>query len=126
MRVLLHHPKREVAFKGPCSVGKLLKGLELLPETVLVIRNDTLATEDEMLQDGETIEIRPVISGGSPLASTPRKNRPSEIGEQEGEASLYRRGAWGMGALEVLHRTAQAPILDDASPYSQEKMNGSL
>ena len=42
----------------------MLKELKLLPETVLVIRGEELATEDDMVRDEETLEIRPVISGG--------------------------------------------------------------
>jgi sulfur carrier protein len=64
MRVLLHHPKCEVELKGPRRVRDVLKELKLLPETVLVIKGDMLATEDETVRDEDTIEIRPVISGG--------------------------------------------------------------
>lgn len=51
--------------QGPKQVRALLGELQLLPETVLVIRNDALVTEDELVADTDTIEIRPVISGGS-------------------------------------------------------------
>ena len=64
MRVLLQHPKRETEIKGPRTVGQLLKRLNLLPEAVLVLRGDELVTEDEALKEEDTIEIRPVISGG--------------------------------------------------------------
>lgn len=50
--------------KGPKKVSDLLRELKILPDTVLVIRGDALATEDETLRDEDTIEIRPVISGG--------------------------------------------------------------
>lgn len=65
MRVLLHHPKREMEIKGPRRIGEVLRELQLLPETVLVIKGNDLATEDEVVSDGDTIEIRPVISGGA-------------------------------------------------------------
>ena len=65
MRVLLHHPRREVQIKGPRRVYEVLKELSLLPETVLVIKNNELATEDETVKDEDTLEIRPVISGGA-------------------------------------------------------------
>lgn len=64
MRVVFHHPKRETELKGPITVERLLKQFELLPESVLVIRGDDLVTEDEVLNDRDTVEIRPVISGG--------------------------------------------------------------
>ncbi|MEK9172056.1 MAG: MoaD/ThiS family protein, partial [Nitrospirota bacterium] len=62
--VLLNHPVREVDVKGPRRVKDLLKELNLLPETVLVVRGDDLVTEDDMLRDDDRIEIRPVMSGG--------------------------------------------------------------
>jgi sulfur carrier protein len=64
MKVLLNHPVREVDVKGPRRVKDLLKELNLLPETVLVVRGDDLVTEDDLLRDDDRIEIRPVMSGG--------------------------------------------------------------
>jgi len=64
MKVLLNHPVREVELKGPRRVREVLKELNLLPESVLVVRGDDLVTEDELLRDEDRIEIRPVISGG--------------------------------------------------------------
>lgn len=64
MKVLLNHPVREVDVKGPRRVKDLLKELNLLSETVLVVRGDELVTEDDMLRDDDHIEIRPVMSGG--------------------------------------------------------------
>ncbi len=65
MRVLLHHPRREIQLKGPRRVAEILRELKLLPETVLVIRGNDLTTEDEVIGDEDTVEIRPVISGGA-------------------------------------------------------------
>ena len=64
MTVLLNHPVREVQVKGPKRVKELLRDLNLMPETVLVVRGDDLVTEDDTLRDEDRIEIRPVISGG--------------------------------------------------------------
>ena len=64
MKILLNHPVREVEVKGPRRVREVLKELNLLPESVLVVRGDDLVTEDELLADEDRIEIRPVISGG--------------------------------------------------------------
>ena len=50
--------------KGPRRVREVLKELNLLPESVLVVRGDDLVTEEELLRDEDRIEIRPVISGG--------------------------------------------------------------
>jgi len=65
MRVVLQHPMRETEIHGPRTVGQLLKRLNLIPESVLVLRGDELVTEDEALKDTDTVEIRPVISGGA-------------------------------------------------------------
>ena len=64
MTVFLNHPSREVQVKGPKLVKDLLQELNLLPETVLVVRGDDLVTEDDILRDADRVEIRPVISGG--------------------------------------------------------------
>lgn len=64
MNVILRNPTREVAIAGPISVTKLLRRLNLNRESVLVVRNGTLVPGDALLADDETIEIRPVISGG--------------------------------------------------------------
>jgi sulfur carrier protein len=64
VKVLLRNPRRELEMPGPVRVSKLLETLGINPETVLVIRNDTLVTHDAKLEEPDTVEIRPVISGG--------------------------------------------------------------
>jgi len=64
MKVLLRNPRRELELVGPLRVHALLDRLELNRESVLVIRGDTLVPGDALLDDSDTIEIRPVISGG--------------------------------------------------------------
>ena len=71
MQVQLSHPARTIEVKGPKKVKELLRELNLVVEAHLVIKGDDLVTEDEMLYDGDQIEIRPVISGGSPLTPYP-------------------------------------------------------
>ena len=65
MKVVLRNPRRELEVAGPISVIALLNRLELNRESVLVIRGDELIPGDAMLEDAQTIEIRPVISGGA-------------------------------------------------------------
>ncbi len=64
MKVYLTNPTNELDIQGPMRVKQLLEQLQLTPEAYLVIRSDELVTEDEKLNDGDTIEIRSVISGG--------------------------------------------------------------
>jgi sulfur carrier protein len=64
MKVLLRNPRRELEVAGPVSVVSLLARLDINRESVLVIRGDTLVPGDAVLDDADTVEIRPVISGG--------------------------------------------------------------
>ncbi len=64
MRVLLHQPRREIEVTGAASVKALLNRLDLVSESVLVIREDELLTDEERLRPDDVIELRPVISGG--------------------------------------------------------------
>lgn len=65
MKVLLRNPRREIEVEGGRSVDRLLDDLGLSREAHLVIRNGTLVPGDARLDDGDTIEVRPVISGGA-------------------------------------------------------------
>ena len=65
MKVKLRNPDRMVEVKGPRNVVALLKDLDIVPEAVLVIRDGTLMTRDEVVGDEDTIEVRPVLSGGA-------------------------------------------------------------
>lgn len=64
MKVLLRNPKREVELAGGRTVNRLLDDLELSREAHLVIRNGTLVPGDARLDEGDHVEVRPVISGG--------------------------------------------------------------
>jgi sulfur carrier protein len=65
MKVLLRNPQREMEVDGPLRVHALLERLDLNRESVLVIVGDTLVPGDALLDDHDTVEIRPVISGGA-------------------------------------------------------------
>jgi sulfur carrier protein len=65
MKVVLRNPRREVEVTGNRRVKEILRELDILPETVLVIRGDDLVTADQVVSDADIIELRPVMSGGS-------------------------------------------------------------
>jgi sulfur carrier protein ThiS len=66
MKVRLRNPDRDVEVAGPRRVREVLSELGIDPDTVLVIRQRALVTREEALDDADEIEVRPVISGGSP------------------------------------------------------------
>jgi sulfur carrier protein len=65
VKVVLRNPRREVEVAGGRRVKDVLRELDILPETVLVIRGDELITADQIVRDADTIELRPVMSGGA-------------------------------------------------------------
>jgi sulfur carrier protein len=74
--VKLRNPKREIEVSGPKRVHVLLAELGVNRESVLVIRGDTLVVGDELLDDADTVEVRPVISGGAVAGSDAGGGRP--------------------------------------------------
>lgn len=62
--VVLRNPRREVQVVGGRRVKDILVELDVVPETVLVIRGDELITADQTVRDGDVLELRPVMSGG--------------------------------------------------------------
>lgn len=64
MKVLLRNPRREVELDGIKRVADLFRRLELVSESYLVIRQGELLTSLDQLDEHDTVELRPVISGG--------------------------------------------------------------
>ena len=64
MKVILRNPRREIAVDGKRRVKDLLVELDILPSTVLVIRDNELLTSDAMVGGDDVLEVRPVMSGG--------------------------------------------------------------
>ena len=65
MKVILRNPRREVEIEGNAQVREVLRRLDVIPETVLVIRDGELLMKTDVVGDEDTIELRPVISGGA-------------------------------------------------------------
>ena len=65
MEIRLEPQGKRVMLSGRRRVGDLVRSLDLVAGTVMVIRGDQLLTDDEMVEDGDAIEVRAVISGGT-------------------------------------------------------------
>ncbi len=66
MQVRLEPQGKQITVSGRRRVGDLVQSLGILTGTVMVIRGDELLTDDEFVDDDDTIELRAVISGGAP------------------------------------------------------------
>jgi sulfur carrier protein ThiS len=64
MQIMLLPQRKNITLEGRRRVGDILRQLNLLPGTVMVIRGDELVTDQEFIEAEESIEIRNVISGG--------------------------------------------------------------
>jgi len=65
VKIRLRNPSREVELAGRKRVKDILRELDILPGTVIVIRGSDLLTADEVVGDSDELEVRPVMSGGS-------------------------------------------------------------
>lgn len=66
MKIILRNPRREVELAGATTVTQVLDHLDIVPEAVLVIRDGELLLKTDLVEEGDVIELRPVISGGAP------------------------------------------------------------
>lgn len=68
MSVKLVLRNKEYEVKAGMALLDALKKCGIAPESVIATREGELMTEDELLQDGETIKLIAVISGGNARA----------------------------------------------------------
>jgi len=64
IRVRMPQKKSEMEIPGPKRVADILAAASIRPTTAIVIRGKQLLTKDQRVEDGETIEILSVVSGG--------------------------------------------------------------
>ncbi len=64
IRVRLPQKQRELAVPGPKRVMDILAAVGVRPTTVLVTQGKKLLTKDQRVEDGETVDIISVVSGG--------------------------------------------------------------
>jgi sulfur carrier protein len=65
MQVRLEPQGKVLTIAGRRRVGDLVQSLGILAGTVMVIRGEDLLTDDEFVDDSDSIELRAVISGGA-------------------------------------------------------------
>ncbi len=63
MEVFVERERRTLQ-RSEGSVAELLASLDINPQTVLVVKNDALVTEDESLDPEDSVRILSVVSGG--------------------------------------------------------------
>ena len=64
MKVIIHRDSAVKEIKGSHTVEKALRILNIIPETVLVVKEGRLVTLDTKIEEDEEIEVIPVVSGG--------------------------------------------------------------
>ena len=64
IRVRFPQKKRELEFPGPRRVMDILAEAGVRPSTVIVTRGKQLLTKDHRVEDGETVDVISVVSGG--------------------------------------------------------------
>jgi sulfur carrier protein len=65
VKVILRLPERkEVEVRGDRPLKEVLLELGLNPETVVAVRGEELLTLDQVVGEGETLEVLSAISGG--------------------------------------------------------------
>ncbi len=62
--VRMPQKNKEMEIPGPRRVLDILADAGVRPTTVIVTRGRQLLTKDQRVEDGETIEILSVVSGG--------------------------------------------------------------
>jgi sulfur carrier protein ThiS len=64
IRVRMPQKKKELEIPGPKRVMDILAAAGVRPTTVLVTQGRKLLTKDQRVEDGETVDILSVVSGG--------------------------------------------------------------
>jgi sulfur carrier protein ThiS len=64
IRVRMLQKKKELEIPGPKRVMDILAAAGVRPTTVIVTQGKRLLTKDQRVEDGETVDIISVVSGG--------------------------------------------------------------
>lgn len=64
MKIFIEREQREEDLNFNGKASKLLEKIMVNPQTVLIIRNGKLVTEDQKLENADEIKLMSVVSGG--------------------------------------------------------------
>ncbi len=64
IKVIIGEEKAEKDIPAGYTIKDLLKQMEIPSETVVVKKNEFIIIEEELIQEGDTIEVIKVIYGG--------------------------------------------------------------
>lgn len=64
MKIYIESQNKKIELKFNGKASELIKKLKISQESILIIRNDELITDDEKLDDKDEIKILSVVSGG--------------------------------------------------------------
>ncbi|OGM02899.1 hypothetical protein A3K72_03585 [Candidatus Woesearchaeota archaeon RBG_13_36_6] len=64
MRIYIEREDKKSNIKFEGKVSDLLKRLKTNPETVVVVKNNKVVTQEDKLSNKDNVEILSVISGG--------------------------------------------------------------
>jgi sulfur carrier protein len=64
MTAILTLRKKKHEVKSGMTIRDALLKLDILPESVIVVKDGELITDDQILKDGDKIKLVAVISGG--------------------------------------------------------------
>jgi uncharacterized protein (TIGR00269 family) len=115
MKVKIRHQRREVEVTGVRRVRDVLARLGLNPEGVLVIRNDTLVPLDAEVDPDDTLEVRPVISGGAPRCD--RCGEPAAV-----DVRRHRAAYCGPHFVEWFERQVQRAVVSERMFTPRDKV----
>jgi sulfur carrier protein ThiS len=64
MKLYIQKDRARISFKFNGTVRELLDRIAVNPETVMVTKNGSVVPEDAAIEDSDSIEVLPVVSGG--------------------------------------------------------------
>jgi sulfur carrier protein ThiS len=64
MKVFIEKTGKHLVLEGRRSAADILKDLSINPESIILVKNNEIALDDEFIEDKDELRILSVISGG--------------------------------------------------------------